>query len=101
MKLIKLYRVVTISFSSLRSCFGDGLGVIFDVDTICQRQAMRVLAPGGWKWQIHNYRKVSEWDCFVETDQFTLDEMGMDLDGIEMVKMRRVRFPLDCRELVQ
>lgn len=80
MKLPKLYRPVKLKFSSLRNGLGSGLGVIFDIDTIVERTAMRIRTKEGWKWQIKNIRKIIEWDYFVETDQFCLDEIGMDTE---------------------
>ena len=83
--LPKLYRPVNIRFSSLRNQVGASLGVIFDIDTIVERKAMRVKICGSWKWQIKDINKLIEWDWFAETDQLSLDEIGMDLDAIECV----------------
>ena len=83
-----MYRVVRIRFWSLRNTLGPGYGVIFDVDTRVARKARRVrcdLGNGqGWKWQIPNLKKITEWDCFAETDQEVLDEMGSDLYEVDM-----------------
>jgi len=82
--LPKLYRVVSIRFSSLRYGMGDGYGVIFDLDTMVDRIARRVLCEDGWKWQIKDINKLYEWDYFVDTDQEILDEIGMDCSLIEL-----------------
>lgn len=86
MKLPKLYRPIKIRFSSLRNGLGDNYGVIFDIDTMVEREAMRVLAEDGWKWQIKNIAKLSEWDWNVYADKECLDEIGQDMDCIELVK---------------
>lgn len=83
-KIPKLYRPVILRFSSLRNGVGAGLGVIFDIDTVVERPAMRVATPEGWKWQIPNYRKESDWDWPITTDQEILDEIGMDMQDIEI-----------------
>jgi len=83
MRLPKLYRPVKIRFSSLRNGVGDGLGVIFDIDTMIERVVIRVLCEDGWKWQLKNLSDLYEWDDFAETDQEILNEIGMDLDEIE------------------
>ncbi|MCP5018959.1 MAG: hypothetical protein GY938_27330 [Ketobacter sp.] len=82
MKLPRLYRPINIKFSSLRAGLGGNLGVVFDIDTMVEREAMRVRTEGGWKWQIKNLSATLEWDWCVETDQEILDEIGMDLAGI-------------------
>ena len=82
METPKLYRPVRIRFSSLRNGVGAGLGVIFDIDTIVERVAMRVLCDTGWKWQIKNIATISEWDWPAETDQEILNEIGMDMSDI-------------------
>ena len=66
----------------MRNGVGGGLGVIFDIDTMVERVAMRVLCDGGWKWQIKNKASISEWDWGVETDQEILNEIGMDIGDI-------------------
>ena len=76
MKLPKLYAPTKIKFWSLRNGLGDGLGVVFDIDTKVERICARVRIEGGWKWQIINARNLCEHDYFIETDQETLDEYG-------------------------
>ncbi len=83
MKLPKLYRNVKINFSSLRDGIGRGYGVIFDIDTMVERTVTRVRCKEGWKWQIKNFGKIIERDCFVGIDQECLNEIGMDLDYIK------------------
>jgi hypothetical protein len=95
MKLPKLYAPVKIKFWSLRNGLGDGLGVIFDIDTQVTRMVRRVLVcydkpsryygNGDWMWQIINAYEMSEWDYFIETDGLCLDEIGTDLEDIEFV----------------
>lgn len=86
LNLPKMYSPVNIKFSSLRNCLGENLGVIFDNDTIIERKAMRVMkAGGGWKWQIKDFHKKSEWNYNIEIDQSVLDEISDDLDCIEFV----------------
>lgn len=85
MKLPKLYRPVKIEFSSLRNGVGHSLGVIFDIDTMVERIAMRVLCEDGWKWQIKNLTRLYEWDYFVETDQEILNEIGVEIQYISIV----------------
>jgi len=80
-KLPKLYRPIKIKFWSLRDGLGAGLGVINDIDTEVERIAMRVRCEGGWKWQIKNAYRISEWDWSVETDSDILDEYGSDIDA--------------------
>lgn len=82
-KLPKLYRPVKIKFSSLRNGLGSELGVVFDIDTVVERVAMRIIAEGGWKWQIKDFNKIIEWDPFVEIDRDVLNEIGMCCDDIE------------------
>ncbi len=81
---VKMYRPVTIEFSSLRNGLGSGLGVIFDVDETVKRKVRRVIVDNGWKWQIINSFNISEWDYFVEQDQDILDEIGMDIKYIKV-----------------
>ena len=76
MKLPKLYAPTKIKFWSLRNGLGEGLGVIFDIDTEVERICRRVRVLGGWKWQIIDAVNMSEYDYFVDEDQFILDEIG-------------------------
>lgn len=78
----KLYRPIVIRFSSLRSGIGANLGVIFDIDTVVERLAMKVRVSEGWKWQIKNMYKIAEYDYVVETDQEVLDMIGMDTEDV-------------------
>jgi len=80
--LPKLYRPMTIRFSSLRNCLGSNMGVCFDCDEIVERKASRVLHKNGWFWKIINSRNLMEWDYCIETDQEILDEIGMDISLI-------------------
>ena len=82
-KLPKLGRVIKIKFWSLRNGLGGGLGVIFDIDTQVERLCRRAKVDGGWKWQIKDAFKLSEYDYFVETDQDILNEIGMDVSDIK------------------
>jgi len=61
------------------------MGVIFDVETMVERVARRVLCPDGWKWQIVNAFNLSEYDYCVEVDQEILDEIGKDLSLVEVI----------------
>lgn len=88
-KLPKLYRPVQITFWSLRNGVGDGLGVIFDIDTRVTRLAMRVLCDDGWKWQIKDTAKHRWWDWCIDTDQECLNEYGMDKDDLEITLSSR------------
>jgi hypothetical protein len=83
MDMPKLYRPVKIKFWSLRNGLGENYGVIFDIDEEVERIARRVLCDEGWKWQIKDTKKLSKWDYFIETDQISLDECGMDLSFIK------------------
>jgi len=85
-KLPKLYRTVTLRFSSLRNGIGPGLGVIFDIDTMVERKAMRVLRMDRtWKWQICAKPWEWEYDYFIDTDQDILNEIGTDMDDTEIL----------------
>ena len=46
---------------------------------------MRVRTEYGWKWQIKDVAVLMNWDWRAETDQETLDNIGMDLSGIEIL----------------
>lgn len=81
-ELPKLYRLVNLTFPSLRNGVGENLGVIFDIDTIVERQVRRVLCKNGWKWQIQNINELAEYDPYVDTDQVSLDEIGMDIEDV-------------------
>ena len=83
MEQVKLYRPIKATFSSLRPGLGDNYGVIFDLDKEVTRKVMRVIVPGGWKWQLLDTKALWLWDYFVEVDQDVLDEIGMDLSLIE------------------
>jgi len=85
MQLPKLYHAVKIKFWSLRNGIGEGMGVIFDIDTEVERKCMRVLIPNGWKWQIVNFDKMLEWDYLIETDKECLEEIGQDINEIEIL----------------
>ena len=81
MMLPPFRKTVKIKFSSLRNGLGAGLGVIFDIDTMVERDAYRVRVPdGNWKWQIRGLNKMISWDSFAETDQEILDEYGPGID---------------------
>lgn len=57
MILPKLHRWVDISFMSLRNGFGEGYGVIFDIDTRVSRKMMRAVDHRyecGWSWVVSN-----------------------------------------------
>lgn len=84
MKLPKLYRPVVISFWALRNGLGGSMGMIFDVDTLVERVAMRILCAEGWKWQICGIESLYEYDYFVIQDQEILTEYhAEDFGGIE------------------
>ena len=80
MKLPPFRKAVKIRFSSLRNAVGPNLGVIFDVDTMVEREAYRKKTDDGWKWQIKGFNRLPAWDTLAETDQEILDEYGKDLD---------------------
>jgi len=83
MKLPKLYRPIKVKFWSLRNGLGDGLGVIFDVDTEVERTIMRVIGDGdGWEWQIKNYARDIENDYFLDTDLCVLNDAPLDIELI-------------------
>lgn len=82
MDLPRLYAPTRIKFWSLRNGIGGGYGVIFDVDTEVECIAARVRCDEGWKWQL----KSSNDDYFYETDQLSLDEIGMDLEYVTLSK---------------
>ncbi len=80
MDLPKLYSPVIIEFDSLRNGLGEGMGVIFDIDTKVRRKCMRVLNRGSWVWQIVNYYDLLEWDYFAYTDQEILLMYGPEVE---------------------
>lgn len=86
MTLPKLYNAVTIKFSSLRNDFGEGLGVIFDCDEDVARKARRVLTGDGWKWQIADLKRISQYDYYVCQDQEVLD--NTHFSDVEVVNER-------------
>lgn len=55
-------------------------GVIFDCDTEVERLVVRVLCPGGWKWQIKNLNDILKWDLGACVDQECLEMNGSDLE---------------------
>jgi len=79
----KLYRPVTIKFSSLRNGVGGGLGVIFDIDTMVTRRAARVLINNGWKWQIKDLKILNTYDYYSAEDQYILD--NADINDITVI----------------
>ena len=85
MKVPKLYSVVKIKFSSLRNGIGCNMGVVFDNDELVERSAMRVRTADDWRWQIKGLKKLTKNDSCAETDQAVLNEIGTDLDLIELV----------------
>ena len=85
MNLPHLRKTVTIRFSSLRNGFGPNLGVIFDVDTMVEREAYRVRVGNDWKWQIKGLNNLSQYDYYAEADQDILDEYGSEID-VEILK---------------
>lgn len=78
MILPKLYAPVLIEFWSLRNGIGAGYGVVFDIDTKVTRKCIRVLSGDSWCWQIADYYRLREWDCFVEVDQECLSNYGAE-----------------------
>lgn len=84
-KLPKLYRKVKIRFPSLRTSLGENYGVCFDCDTIVTRGVIRVVIDNGWKWQVHNIYRLYEYDYGAEADQEVLDNIGMEMDDIEIL----------------
>ncbi len=80
MTLPNLRKTVKIRFWSLRNGVGQGLGVIFDIDTKVERDAYRVRTESGWKWQIRGAKREARWDPSVETDQDILDEYGSEAE---------------------
>ena len=74
MELPKLYRVVKITFSTLRTGMGDGWGVIFDCDVLVTKKARRVLCSDGWKWSLVTNYKYRHWDNCDHQDQEILNE---------------------------
>jgi len=83
MRSPKLYRPVTIKFSSLRNGVGGGLGVIFDIDTMVTRRAVRVLTDNGWKWQIKDLKILNTYDYYSAEDQYILD--NTDINDITVI----------------
>ena len=81
-KVPKLYRVVDIEFWTIRGALGSNLGMT-EVDARVSRKARRVLCSEGWKWQIVNADKISEWDYYVLVDQEYLDS-DLDYDDVEI-----------------
>ena len=79
-RIPKLYKPMKIRFSSLRAGIGCSGGVIFDIDTMVDRWAMRVRTDDGWKWQLMGYLALLEWDCTAEIDQEILTEYGADIE---------------------
>jgi len=80
MKLPKLRESVEIEFWSLRSDVGENLGVIFDVDTLVRRVCYRTKDGDTWRWQIKGLNQLPYCDCFADTDQECLNELGDSLE---------------------
>lgn len=81
MELPNLRKTVKIKFWSLRNGIGEGLGVIFDIDTKVERYAYRKRTKDGdWKWQIRELNKLYPYDPHVEIDQEILDEYGSEIE---------------------
>ena len=79
-KLPHLRKTVRVKFWSLRNGIGANLGVIYDIDTMVERDAYRVRADDGWKWQIKGLNSLLKYDLTAETDQEIFDEYGSDLE---------------------
>lgn len=72
MERVKLYSPRYVQFSGLRMGVGDGLGVIFDVDTVVIRKAMRVIGDYGIRWQFLDRNMF--FYIFNESDQICIDD---------------------------
>jgi len=88
-KLPKLYRPVTIRFSSLRNGIHSDGAVVYDLDTQVERKAMRVRKPdGGWMWQLIGFCGGISWSASIYIDQECLnshvDENG-NYTGVEVI----------------
>ena len=85
-ELPKLYTNVYLEFDSLRM-MGGLQGVTFDCDARVIRKCRRVATADGWKWQIVDFSELVRWESSViDDDVECLNELGMDLDGPEIVR---------------
>ena len=85
MNLPNLRKTVKIRFWSLRSGLGLHLGIIPDMDIQVEREAYHVNTDDGWKWQIKGTRELRRYDSCVDTDQESLDNIGSNLEGVEII----------------
>lgn len=78
-KLPKLYRVIEVDLSVLRSEIFGG-GVAFDQDSIESRKVRRVLCSGGWRWAlVRECKKQEEWDYYFDEDKICLEDLNAEL----------------------
>jgi len=84
MELPNFRKTVKIKFWSLRNTIGQSGGVCFDVDTKVTRVVYRVKVDDSWRWQIKGFNRLPASDCFAETDQECLVELG-DSEDFEYV----------------
>jgi len=82
--LPKLGAPVNLQFWSLRGSVGESLGFV-EVDEKVTRKCRRVRCRGGWKFQIIDFYDLLEWDYYVDTDQETLNDIGMDLSAVDIL----------------
>jgi len=85
-KLPTFRKSVVIRFSSLRTTLGPNLGVM-EIDKHIERKCYREkLQYGSWKWQIKGFNRLPVWDDYLsETDQEILDDIGDDLEHVEIM----------------